>query len=52
VDGSTLPLALGLSPVAAGTVFTPIGPGWGLAQSTGFDGLLGTSDDLIIIASY
>jgi len=51
-DGSTLPLAPALFPVAAGTLFSPIGPGWGLAQSPGFDGRLGTADDQVIFASY
>ncbi len=45
---AAMPAALVVGTLA----FVPIGPGWGLRQSPGINGLWGDADDLVIIAAY
>jgi len=52
VNVTSLPMATPQSPVPAATPFIPIGSGWGLIQSPGFNGLFGDGNDLLILVQY
>lgn len=52
VSVSSLPLSDFGAPAAGGQPFVPIGPGWGLMQSPGNDGVFGVNLDSILVVRY
>jgi len=52
ISASQLPLNHPTAPVTGNLPFVPIGPGWGLVQSPGPNGIFGNSDDQLLLASY
>jgi len=51
-SASQLPVTRPGAPVTGIQPFVPIGPGWGLLQSPGANGVFGDGDDQLILASY
>jgi hypothetical protein len=51
-SATRLPAAAPASPLISTGVFVPIGPGWGVAQSPGPNGIYGNLDDGFVILRY
>ncbi|MHC4958520.1 MAG: IPT/TIG domain-containing protein [Planctomycetota bacterium] len=53
VSTAQLPLAVAATePLTGAEPYVPVGPGWGVIQSPGSDGIYGTGDDQIIAARH
>lgn len=52
-DGVLLPLGLGQPTPMTGTrPLVPVGPSWGVVQSSGPDGAFGTGDDIVVFVRF